>query len=209
MFREFQMPQMTAQKIKITFLRSVDWPRLKKIRDRWEESVLPGGHSIYLACHSLKTKLTMTKIIYPFRVTSLIVVMSLAFHRILSTIRYYYSIKFFSLLIMILPSMAFAQKTITGKVFDADSHRPLPSVSVMPKGNKFGLVTSEDGSFIMSIPENVNTIVVSYVGHESSSIRVDGPGNEHLAGSFLQGFHSILIINSSIFFTRVLNLQFY
>ena len=62
----------------------------------------------------------MTRILYPFRLTSLIVVMSLAFHRILSTIRYYYSIKFFFLLIMILPFMAFAQKTIKGKVFDAD-----------------------------------------------------------------------------------------
>ncbi len=127
----------------------------------------------------------MTKILYPFRLTSLIVVMSLAFHRILSTIRYYYSIKFFSLLIMILPFMAFAQKTITGKVSDADSHRPLPSASVMPKGYKFGLVTSEDGSFIMSIPENVNTIVVSYVGYESQSIRVDGPGNEYSIGLHL------------------------
>ncbi|MEP7142366.1 MAG: TonB-dependent receptor [Ferruginibacter sp.] len=80
-------------------------------------------------------------------------------------------ILYFSIL---MPMMAFSQKTITGKVFDATNEHPLVSASIAAKGSSTGTATGNDGTFTLKINSNVNTIIVSYVGFEIRAIRVDG-----------------------------------
>ena len=81
--------------------------------------------------------------------------------------------KIITLLSFLLPLAALAQKTITGKVFDATNNQPLPSASVTARGTNSGITTGTDGSFTLQINGDVKSIVVSYVGYGSKTIKVE------------------------------------
>ena len=81
--------------------------------------------------------------------------------------------KIITLLSFLLPLAALAQKTITGKVFDATNNQPLPSASVTARGTNSGITTGTDGSFTLQIKGDVKSIVVSYVGYGSKTIKVE------------------------------------
>ena len=83
---------------------------------------------------------------------------------------------------MILPLIALSQKTITGKVFDAVNNKPLASAIIIVKGSASGLSTGDDGTFTIKITGKEKTIVVSYVGYESRTVKVDGPATEYAIG---------------------------
>jgi len=74
---------------------------------------------------------------------------------------------------IVLPFAAFAQKTITGKVFDASNNRPLPQANIVMKNGNGGTVTGTDGIFILSLPGNIKTITVSHVGYQSRILDID------------------------------------
>lgn len=56
-------------------------------------------------------------------------------------------------------------KTITGTVVDAATNEPLPFVTVKVKGTTLGMVTDADGRFNLSIPDNSDVLVFSFVGY--------------------------------------------
>ena len=60
-------------------------------------------------------------------------------------------------------SQLHAQRTVTGKVMD-EKGEAVPNASVMIKGTNSGTTTSSDGTFSLSVPANVTTLVVSSVG---------------------------------------------
>ena len=63
-------------------------------------------------------------------------------------------------LLLFMNVSVFAQsKTVTGKVTDS-SNAPLANVSVQVKGSGSGTVTDSSGSFSLSVPANVNQLVV-------------------------------------------------
>jgi TonB-linked SusC/RagA family outer membrane protein len=64
------------------------------------------------------------------------------------------------------------QKEITGKVTDAGG-LPLPGVSVIVKGTTIGTVTNNDGEFSLSIPDDAEVLVFSFVGMRTQEIAVD------------------------------------
>lgn len=66
---------------------------------------------------------------------------------------------------------AFAQTTITGKVF-SDAGTPVPSASVQVKGTNTGTSTDENGNFKISAAGNA-TLVISSVNFISQEIRVN------------------------------------
>ncbi|PWT76712.1 MAG: SusC/RagA family protein [Bacteroidetes bacterium] len=77
--------------------------------------------------------------------------------------------------LLLISSQAFSQnKTVTGKVTDANSGQPLQGVSVVPKGSKKGAVTGADGSFTINIPANTSTLVLSSIGFSTREIPVSG-----------------------------------
>lgn len=86
------------------------------------------------------------------------------------------------LLGILMPFMALAQKTITGKVFDATNDRPLPSASISAKGTSAGAITANDGTFTLKITSDIKTIIVSYVGYEIRAVKVDGPQTDFSIG---------------------------
>ena len=84
-----------------------------------------------------------------------------------------YITKLIMSLSMLLPFMTIAQKTITGKVIDATNNKPLAAAFIVAKGSSTGFTTGSDGTFSMAITKSTKAIVVSYVGYESRTIKVD------------------------------------
>lgn len=58
-------------------------------------------------------------------------------------------------------------KTLKGRVTDGDTQTPLPGVSVVVKGTTRGTTTSETGEFQLTVEDNDQTLVFSFVGFES------------------------------------------
>jgi len=66
---------------------------------------------------------------------------------------------------------AFAQQTISGKVFDSKTNEPLKGATIIYQGNK-QTTSNEDGSFTIAC-NGEGTIVVSYVGYEKTKFNIN------------------------------------
>jgi len=78
--------------------------------------------------------------------------------------------------------LSFAQdKTISGKVTDSKDGSPVVGASVSPKGTNRGTTTSADGSFAITVGGDVNTLVISSVGYQSSEVNVTGKTSVEVA----------------------------
>ena len=66
-----------------------------------------------------------------------------------------------------------AQKTITG-IVTGEGEGPLIGATVLAKGASGGTVTDLDGNFSLNVPEDVNTLVVSFVGFTTIEVDIDG-----------------------------------
>ncbi len=64
--------------------------------------------------------------------------------------------------VVLFASLAFAQRTLTGKVSD-DKGNPIPNVSVIVKGTTSGTTTKADGSYSISVPSNSRALIFSSV----------------------------------------------
>ena len=79
-----------------------------------------------------------------------------------------------SIMFLCLGSMM-AQTTVSGTISD-DAGESLIGASVLAKGTAVGTITDIDGRYTITLPEGVNTLVVSYVGYTETEINVTGPG---------------------------------
>ncbi len=66
-------------------------------------------------------------------------------------------------------TVGLAQKAITGTVKD-DKGEPLIGATVLVKGTTVGTVTDIDGNFSLEVPEDAQTLVVSYTGYETKEV---------------------------------------
>ena len=64
-------------------------------------------------------------------------------------------------------------KEISGKVSDENGDG-LPGVNVLAKGTSVGTITDTDGNYILNVPDNVETLVFSYVGYSAEEIEIAG-----------------------------------
>ncbi len=64
------------------------------------------------------------------------------------------------------------EKTVTGNIANQNDGSPLPAVSVMIKGTKYGAVTDEKGSFTLKIPSKSSTLVIRHIGYKDQEITV-------------------------------------
>ena len=71
--------------------------------------------------------------------------------------------------LLVLPAMIYYQKTveIRGVVIDAESRLPMKDSHVYVSGTNVGVVTNENGEFLLNIPLQYmdNELIVSYVGY--------------------------------------------
>ena len=62
---------------------------------------------------------------------------------------------------------------VTGMVISEDDGEPVMGASIVAKGNtSIGTITDIDGNFSISVPDNVTTLVVSYVGMTPQEVAV-------------------------------------
>jgi hypothetical protein len=88
------------------------------------------------------------------------------------------TISFFSLLFVLISTVASAQtKTITGIVRD-DEQQVLVGVSVAVKGTNQGVLTGEDGRFSITVDVTKNdALVLSYIGKKNSEVSIAEKNN--------------------------------
>lgn len=65
-----------------------------------------------------------------------------------------------------------AQTTYSGSVVDASNNEPLIGATVMPIGGGQGSATDVDGHFSLTVPSNVRSVKVSYVGYKEQTVKL-------------------------------------
>lgn len=96
---------------------------------------------------------------------------------------------------------AFAQNTITGSVFDAETNEALPGASVTIKGTTSGTITNTNGIFSISTSiSGKQTILVSFIGYTLQEVSVDLNGTVDVGAIKLEadaiGLSEVNIISS-------------
>ena len=64
------------------------------------------------------------------------------------------------------------EKNIRGKIIDANTNEMLVGATVMVKGTYLGTITDTEGKFSLSVPEDAQVLVFSYVGYSSTEIPI-------------------------------------
>lgn len=72
-------------------------------------------------------------------------------------------------LLLLSTVIAFAQKSIGGRVTDSNGDA-IPGASVAVKGTKVGTITDVNGDYKVSVPNNATTLVVSSIGYSPKEI---------------------------------------
>lgn len=81
----------------------------------------------------------------------------------------------FPCLLLFISQLAFTQaRIINGKVTDSRDGSPIPSVSVSAKGTNLGTLTGSDGTYSLTVPREVNTLVFSSVGFGTQEVPING-----------------------------------
>lgn len=75
-------------------------------------------------------------------------------------------------LFMLVSIWAFGQRTISGTVSDGETGETLPGVTILQKGTSNGTITSMDGEYTISIPEDGATLTYSFVGYKTREVQV-------------------------------------
>ena len=65
------------------------------------------------------------------------------------------------------------RRELTGSVKDS-RNQPLPGVAVVVKDTSVGTVTDESGNFSISVPENAQVVVFSFVGMQRQEVNIGG-----------------------------------
>ena len=76
------------------------------------------------------------------------------------------------LLLLTLPSMMFAQRTLTGTVTDAETGETLIAASVRVAELDGGTLTDAFGKYTIQVNEGGKTLIVSYVGYQTQEIEI-------------------------------------
>ncbi len=72
------------------------------------------------------------------------------------------------------------KQVITGMVTDRNS-QPLPGVSVVVKGTTIGTVTGTDGTFSLTVPDDVQSLQFSFVGMKTKDVPLEGQTSVNVA----------------------------
>lgn len=68
----------------------------------------------------------------------------------------------------------FIQQIVSGQVTDGETGDPLPGVNVLAKGTTAGTVTDIEGSYRLTIADEVTTLVFSSIGYVSQEVEING-----------------------------------
>jgi len=83
------------------------------------------------------------------------------------------NITLLALLLFAVSHGAFAQRMIFGKVIDANDESGIPGVNIIVKGIPVGTTTDIDGNFVLRVPNDATTIVISFTGYKTIEMAVE------------------------------------
>ena len=66
------------------------------------------------------------------------------------------------------------QSTVKGTVTDASTSDKLPGVNILVQGSMVGTATNIDGQYSLTLPEEADTLVFSYIGYEKMKVAING-----------------------------------
>jgi len=81
-----------------------------------------------------------------------------------------------SLVLMLTGLVSWAQRTVSGKVTDANGN-PVPSASIQVQNTQVGTVSKEDGTFSLTVPANGRRLVISAVGFGTQELSIGSQAN--------------------------------
>ena len=76
--------------------------------------------------------------------------------------------------LLIATSIMAQDKTISGRVTDANDGSGLPGVSVTVVGAKTGTQTNADGRYSVKAPSSANQLMFSFIGYTKKTVKIDG-----------------------------------
>lgn len=105
-------------------------------------------------------------------------------------------IRFFLMLSLILSAgTAWAQKkTITGKVTDNSTKEALSGVSIVTSKANEGAITKQDGTFSISVEENVKTLMFSFTGYAPQTITIGNKSVINVSLMIEEGVQSEIVV---------------
>lgn len=71
-------------------------------------------------------------------------------------------------------SAATQDGSVKGTVTDSETGLPLPGVNILLRGSMSGTITDVDGNYEINVPDNMGTLVFSFIGYETQAIAVEG-----------------------------------
>lgn len=74
-------------------------------------------------------------------------------------------------------------RTYSGSVVDAGNNEPLIGATIMPIGGGQGTATDVDGNFTLTVPANVKSVKVTYVGYKEQTVALHDKMVVHLAST--------------------------
>jgi hypothetical protein len=67
-------------------------------------------------------------------------------------------------------------KVISGRITD-ENDKPLAGVSIIAKGKNTGTNTLSNGQFSLQVDDDVTTLIVSYVGYQTTEVDIENQTN--------------------------------
>ena len=78
---------------------------------------------------------------------------------------------------LLLSCVAFAQRTVTGKVINKTDQQPVRNATVLVRGTVIAAQTDSSGDFSIVVPNNNNQLEISSVGYENAVVPIAGKTN--------------------------------
>ena len=78
--------------------------------------------------------------------------------------------KFVLLFTVLITTVGFAQKSISGVITDAETAQPIPGASIIIEGTTIGVSSDFDGNYQLETPADTFTLIVSYIGFKTVKI---------------------------------------
>src|SRR5438045_4737131 len=78
---------------------------------------------------------------------------------------------------LFLINILFAQKTVSGKITDATTGKPVVGSTVALRGSNVATETNAEGDFTISVPNDKSRLLISSVGYETQDVPVAGKSN--------------------------------
>src|SRR5437868_5177890 len=66
----------------------------------------------------------------------------------------------------------FAQYTVSGKVFDAETKEPIPFATLLLKGTTVGTSTDFDGNYTITTDKLSDSMLIAYIGYRKRAVKI-------------------------------------